>query len=73
VHSNGTFPVRRSRLEDLQGLSLTELGSWAEPIRVHDGELTPASQPGHSIVFDAVALARHEVTGRVTGITPTRS
>jgi L-alanine-DL-glutamate epimerase-like enolase superfamily enzyme len=60
-------------LEDLQGGSLTDLGVLAEPIRVVNGEIAPPARPGHGIVFDPAALARYEVTGRVTGITPTRT
>jgi L-alanine-DL-glutamate epimerase-like enolase superfamily enzyme len=60
-------------LEDLQGGSLTDLGILAEPIRVVNGELAPPARPGHGIVFDPAALRRYEVTGKVTGITPTRT
>lgn len=60
-------------LEDLAGGSLTDLGLLAEPIRVVDGALSPPARPGHGIVFDPAALRRHEVTGRPTGIVPTRS
>ena len=60
-------------LEDLQGGSLTELGLLAEPIRVERGEIAPPPRPGHGIVFDPAALGRYEVTGKVTGITPTRT
>lgn len=60
-------------LEDLQGGSLTELGVLAEPIRVTGGRLSPPARPGHGIVFDGAALARYEVTGKVTGVVPTRT
>jgi L-alanine-DL-glutamate epimerase-like enolase superfamily enzyme len=60
-------------LEDLQGGSLTDLGVLAEPIRVENGEIAPPARPGHGIVFDPKALAAYEATGRVTGITPTRT
>jgi len=60
-------------LEDLQGGSLTDLGILAEPIRVVNGEMAPPARPGHGIVFDPAALRRYEVTGKVTGITPTRT
>lgn len=60
-------------LEDLQGGSLTELGLLAEPIRVVDGWGVPPARPGHGVVFDPAALARHEVAGRPTGIVPTRT
>jgi len=60
-------------LEDLQGGSLTDLGLLAEPIRVENGEMVPPARPGHGIVFDPAALSRYEVTGKVTGITPTRT
>jgi L-alanine-DL-glutamate epimerase-like enolase superfamily enzyme len=60
-------------LEDLQGGSLTDLGLLAEPIRVENGEIAPPARPGHGIVFDPAALGRYEVTGKVTGITPTRT
>jgi L-alanine-DL-glutamate epimerase-like enolase superfamily enzyme len=59
-------------LEDLQGGSLTDLGLLAEPIRVERGALAPPARPGHGVVFDERALARHEVTGKVEGVTPTR-
>lgn len=58
-------------LEDLQGGSLTELGILAEPIRVVNGEIAPPARPGHGIVFDPAALARYEVTGQATHVTPT--
>lgn len=60
-------------LEDLQGGSLTDLGILAEPIRVVNGELAPPARPGHGILFDPAALRPYEVTGKVTGITPTRT
>jgi L-alanine-DL-glutamate epimerase-like enolase superfamily enzyme len=60
-------------LEDLQGGSLTDLGLLAELIRVENGEMAPPARPGHGIVFDPAALGRYEVTGKVTGITPTRT
>jgi len=60
-------------LEDLQGGSLTDLGILAEPIRVVNGEISPPARPGHGIAFDPAALRRYEVTGKVTGIIPTRS
>lgn len=60
-------------LEDLQGGSLTDLGILAEPIRVIHGEIAPPARPGHGIAFDPAALRRYEVTGKVTGITPTRT
>ncbi len=59
-------------LEDLQGGSLTDLGILAEPIRVVNGEISPPARPGHGILFDPAALRRYEVTGKVTGIAPTR-
>jgi len=60
-------------LEDLQGGSLTDLGILAEPIRVVNGEISPPARPGHGIAFDPAALRRYEVTGKVTGIIPTRT
>ena len=60
-------------LEDLRGGSLTDLGILVEPIRVNHGELAPASRPGHGIVLDSKALGRYQVTGKVSGITPTRT
>ncbi len=60
-------------LEDLQGGSFTDLGIAAEPIRVERGILAPSSRPGHGIVLDEATLRRHEVTGKLTGVTPARS
>ncbi len=60
-------------LEDLKGGSLTDLGVLVEPIRVKNGALSPPARPGHGIVLDRKALSQHEVTGKVTGITPTRT
>lgn len=60
-------------LEDLRGGSLTELGILAEPIRVTQGQLAPPVRSGHGIVLDQAALRQYEVTGKVTGITPTRT
>jgi L-alanine-DL-glutamate epimerase-like enolase superfamily enzyme len=60
-------------LEDLQGGSLIKLGILAEPIRVVQGELAPPARPDHGMVFDQAALRRYEVTGKPTGITPTRT
>ena len=60
-------------LEDLLGGSLSDLGLLEEPIRVVNGEIAPPACPGHGIVFDSAALQRYEVTGKVTGITPTRT
>ena len=60
-------------LEDLKGGSLTDLGIRAEPLRVTQGEVAPPARPGHGIVFDQTALGKYEVTGKLTGITPTRT
>jgi L-alanine-DL-glutamate epimerase-like enolase superfamily enzyme len=60
-------------LEDLKGGSLTDLGILAEPVRVKNGELAPPSRPGHGIAWDGAALGRYEVTGKVSGVTATRS
>ena len=60
-------------LEDLKGGSLTDLGILAEPIRVTQGEMVPPVRPGHGIVFDPTALHPYEVTGKLIGITPTRT
>lgn len=60
-------------LEDLKGGSLTDLGILVEPIQVNNGGLAPASRPGHGIVLDSKALSRYQVTGKVSGITPTRT
>jgi L-alanine-DL-glutamate epimerase-like enolase superfamily enzyme len=60
-------------LEDLQGGSLTDLGVLAEPIQVVNGEMAPPARPGHGILFDANALARYEVRGKVADVVPTRS
>jgi L-alanine-DL-glutamate epimerase-like enolase superfamily enzyme len=60
-------------LEDLKGGSMTELGILIEPIRVENGELAPAARPGHGIVLDLKALSRYEVTGKVSGVTATRT
>jgi L-alanine-DL-glutamate epimerase-like enolase superfamily enzyme len=59
-------------LEDLQGGSLTELGLLAQPWRVESGWATPPARPGHGYEWDAGALAKYEVTGRVTGVKATR-
>jgi L-alanine-DL-glutamate epimerase-like enolase superfamily enzyme len=49
--------------------------SFNLPVAPHfmKGEIGPPARPGHGIVFDPPALARYEVTGKVTGITPTRT
>jgi L-alanine-DL-glutamate epimerase-like enolase superfamily enzyme len=60
-------------LEDLKGGSLTDLGILLEPIQVINGELAPAGRPGHGIVLDPKALGRYEVTGKISGIAPTRT
>jgi len=60
-------------LEDLKGGSLTDLGILAEPIQVKNGELAPPARPGHGIVLNAEAIGRHEVTGKISGITATRT
>jgi L-alanine-DL-glutamate epimerase-like enolase superfamily enzyme len=60
-------------LEDLKGGSLTDLGVLVEPIQVANGELAPGKRPGHGIVLDTKALSRYQVTGKVTGITATRT
>lgn len=60
-------------LEDLKGGSLTDLGILVEPIQAKNGELTPTSRPGHGIVLDSKALSRYEVTGKISGITATRT
>jgi len=60
-------------LEDLKGGSLTDLGILVEPIRVENGAMSPPARPGHGIVLDQTALRRYEVTGKLTGITPTRT
>jgi L-alanine-DL-glutamate epimerase-like enolase superfamily enzyme len=60
-------------LEDLKGGSLTDLGILVEPIQVTNGELAPTYRPGHGIVLDSKALSRYQVTGKVSGVTATRT
>jgi L-alanine-DL-glutamate epimerase-like enolase superfamily enzyme len=60
-------------LEDLKGGSLTDLGILAEPMQVKHGELQPSPRPGHGIVLNTDRLSRYEVTGKISGITATRS
>jgi L-alanine-DL-glutamate epimerase-like enolase superfamily enzyme len=60
-------------LEDLRGGSLTDLGILVEPIRVKHGGLAPANRPGHGIVLDVKALSQYQVTGKISGITATRT
>ena len=60
-------------LEDLKGGSLTDLGILAEPIEVRNGELAPAARPGHGIVLNPDVIGRYEVTGKISGITATRT
>ncbi len=52
---------------------MTDLGILAEPIEVRNGELAPPARPGHGIVLDPDAIRRHEVTGKISGITATRT
>ena len=59
-------------LEDLQGGSLTDLGLLAEPWKVQDGWGVPPARPGHGFVWDEAALRKFEVSGRVSGVAPTR-
>jgi len=60
-------------LEDLEGGSLTDLGLLDEPWRVENGWGVPPARPGHGFVWNARALAKYEVTGRVTDVRPTRT
>jgi L-alanine-DL-glutamate epimerase-like enolase superfamily enzyme len=60
-------------LEDLKGGSMTDLGILAEPIQVKNGQLAPPSRPGHGISLNAEALGQYEVTGKISGITATRT
>jgi len=59
-------------LEDLQGGSLTDLGLLAEPWKVKDGWGVPPARPGHGFVWNEAGLRKYEVTGRVSGVVPTR-
>jgi hypothetical protein len=49
-------------LENVVGGSLTELGLLAEPITVENGIGRPSQTPGHGMVFDWSAIARHTLT-----------
>ena len=49
-------------LENVVGGSLTELGLLAEPIVIKDGIGQPSQIPGHGLVFDWSAIARHALT-----------
>lgn len=60
-------------LEDVQGGSLTELGLLEEPFTLKNGVASPPARPGHGFVFNAAVLKRFEVTGKVTGVVPTRT
>ncbi len=53
-------------LEDVAGGGFTELGLLEVPIRTQNGVGTPSQTPGHGIVFDKSALARHQVDARTT-------
>lgn len=48
-------------LEDVVGGSFTELGLVSAPIRVENGVGIPPDRPGHGIVFDVDAVARHDI------------
>ena len=49
-------------LENVVGGSLTELGLLAEPIVIKDGIGQSSQIPGHGLVFDWSAIARHALT-----------
>jgi L-alanine-DL-glutamate epimerase-like enolase superfamily enzyme len=46
-------------LEDVVGGSLTSMGLLEEPIEVRGGIGRPSQRPGHGLVFDHDALAKH--------------
>jgi L-alanine-DL-glutamate epimerase-like enolase superfamily enzyme len=48
-------------VEDLEGMSLTELGALRRAIRVEDGLYRPPQMPGHGLEFDFDRLAAFRV------------
>ncbi|MSQ55392.1 MAG: mandelate racemase/muconate lactonizing enzyme family protein [Betaproteobacteria bacterium] len=60
-------------LEDLQGGSLTDLGLLEEPWRVENGWGVPPARPGLGYVWNERALAKYEVTGKITDFKATRA
>lgn len=56
-------------LENVVGGSFTELGLLETPIVVTDGFGAPSDTPGHGIVFDQTALARHRLTSEMARAT----
>jgi L-alanine-DL-glutamate epimerase-like enolase superfamily enzyme len=50
-----------SKIENIFGVSLFDLGASLTPVEVKDGAIALPDTPGHGIVFDGPALDRHEV------------
>ena len=51
-----------SKVENIFGLSLHELGATSAPVEIADGNIAMPDAPGHGVVFDGAALAKHEIT-----------
>jgi len=49
-------------VEDLEGMSLTDLGALRRAIRVEDGLYSPPAVPGHGLEFDFEHLAKFRVS-----------
>lgn len=60
VHLACAIP-NASKIENITGVSLFELGATASPLPIENGMLMPPSEPGHGVVLDVAALAEHEI------------
>jgi L-alanine-DL-glutamate epimerase-like enolase superfamily enzyme len=61
LHLAGAIP-NASKVENIFGLSLHELGATTAPVQIVDGTIALPQAPGHGVVFDGPALAAHEIT-----------
>jgi L-alanine-DL-glutamate epimerase-like enolase superfamily enzyme len=61
VHLAGALS-NASKVENIFGLSLHELGATRAAVQIVDGTIALPQVPGHGVVFDGPALAEHEIT-----------
>lgn len=60
VHLASAIP-NATKIENISGVSLFELGAVDEPMPVRNGMLKPGDAPGHGVVIGVDGISEHEV------------